>query len=135
MPEYGELPDLGQLDSLKPSSRTTFTIVGYGLQKSFPDAAAWKDESTRVRMVAHPHLLQINRGFVSDFAILLSNNARTGGACFGDSGGPTFIGDTNVLAGVTSYVKNGTCAGTGGVYRVDQADDLGWLYGEFGDLL
>jgi hypothetical protein len=30
---------------------------------------------------------------------------------------------------------NGECAGTGGVYRVDTADDLNWLYGTFGQYL
>lgn len=125
--EYGALPGLNQLDSLKPSRHTRFTSVGFGLQKSFPDAAAWKDVGVRVRLVAHPHLIQINRGLVGDFAILLSNNANTGGTCFGDSGGPNFIGDTNVIAGVTSFGLNPTCGGTGGVYRIDRADDLEWL--------
>jgi hypothetical protein len=30
---------------------------------------------------------------------------------------------------------NGTCCGTGGVYRVDKADDPEWLYGIFGKYL
>jgi len=30
---------------------------------------------------------------------------------------------------------NGNCAGTGGVYSVDRADDLNWLYSEFGEHL
>jgi hypothetical protein len=125
--EYGELPELDALEGLKPSGKTGFTSVGYGLQAAFPDAAAWKDVGVRVRMVANPHLVQINTGFVGDFAILLSNNAHTGGTCFGDSGGPNFIGDTNVLAGVTSFGLNPTCGGTGGVYRLDRTDDLTWL--------
>jgi secreted trypsin-like serine protease len=62
-----------------------------------------------------------------DFSVLLSNNHATGGTCFGDSGGPNFIDDTNVIGGVTSFGLNGNCAGTGGVYRVDKADDLNWL--------
>lgn len=127
MDEYGQLPGLNQLDSLKPGRHTVFTAVGYGLQKSFPDAASWKTQAERVRMISRPHLLQINRGIVGDFSLLLSNNANTGGTCFGDSGGPNFIGDTNVIAGVTSFGMNSTCAGTGGVYRIDRADDLGWL--------
>ena len=128
MSEYGELPSLNSLDSLKPNRKTTFTAVGYGLQKSFPDAASWKDVGLRVRMVAHPHLVQINvPGFTGDFSLLLSNNTNTGGTCFGDSGGPNFIGDSNVVGGVTSFGLNGNCAGTGGVYRVDRADDLNWL--------
>jgi hypothetical protein len=125
--EYGVLPEAGALNDLKPGASTTFTSVGYGLQESYPDAAAWKDVAIRVRMVAHPHLLQINRGIVGDYALLLSNNAHTGGTCFGDSGGPNFIDDTNVLAGVTSFGLNPTCGGTGGVYRLDQADDLAWI--------
>ena len=128
---YGALPTLNQLDALKTQrgkQDVTFTAVGYGLQKSFPTAAAWKNVAQRVRMVAYPKLVQINvPGFVGDFSILLSNNAATGGTCFGDSGGPNFIGNSNVIGGVTSFGKNGNCAGTGGVYRVDRADDLNWL--------
>jgi V8-like Glu-specific endopeptidase len=127
---FGQLPALNVLDGLKTQrgkQDVTFTAVGYGLQKSFPDAAAWKDQSFKVRMVAHPKLNQINGGIVGDFSLLLSNNANTGGTCFGDSGGPNFIGDSNVVAGVTSFGMNGTCGGTGGVYRVDRADDLEWL--------
>jgi hypothetical protein len=138
MEEYGALPRLNQLDALKTQrgkQDVTFTAVGYGLQKSFPDAAAWKNASARVRMVANPHLIQINTGFTGDFSLLLSNNANTGGTCFGDSGGPNFIGESNVVGGVTSFGINGNCAGTGGVYRVDRADDLDWLYGVFGDHL
>ena len=59
----------------------------------FPDAASWKGQAARVRMVAHPKLDQINTGFVGDFSLLLSNNHATGGTCFGDSGGPNFLGN------------------------------------------
>jgi V8-like Glu-specific endopeptidase len=131
MNAYGALPQLDQLDRLRNrrgQQDVGFTAVGYGLQASFPDAASWKNQSDRVRMVAYPRLVQINvPGFTGDFSMLLSNNANTGGTCFGDSGGPNFIGTSNVIGGVTSYGKNGNCAGSGGVYRVDRADDLGWL--------
>ena len=127
---YGELPSLDQLDALKSGKvkkDTFFTAVGYGLQQAFPDAASWKDVALRVRMVSHPRLIQINTGYTGDGSMILSNNANTGGTCFGDSGGPNFLGDSNVVAGVTSFGKNGTCAGQGGVYRVDRSDDLDWL--------
>ena len=130
MPEYGALPDLNLLDKLatqRGRQDVTFTAVGYGLQRSFPDAASWKNQADRVRMVAYPKLNQINTGFTGDGSLVLSNNARTGGTCFGDSGGPNFIGSSNVIAGVTSFGNNDTCAGTGGVYRVDRVDDLEWL--------
>jgi secreted trypsin-like serine protease len=135
MDTYGALPEQDVLDQLatrRGKQNVTFTAVGYGLQRINPVFV----ESERVRMVAYPRLIQINvPGFTGDFSLLLSNNASTGGTCFGDSGGPNFIGDTNVIAGVTSFGINGNCAGTGGVYRIDRADDLDWLYGEFGHLL
>lgn len=134
MPAYGALPTLGQLNRLKTRrglQDVTFTAVGYGMQMSFPDAASWKNQAFRTRMVAYPRLIQINGGLVGDYSLLLSNNAYTGGTCFGDSGGPNFLGsgpsETRVIAGVTSFGLNGNCAGTGGVYRIDQADDLEWL--------
>jgi hypothetical protein len=125
--EYGALPDLDVLDELarmRGQQDVTFTAVGYGLQQINPVFV----QADRVRMVAEPHLIQINvPGFTGDFSVLLSNNHATGGTCFGDSGGPNFIGDSNVIGGVTSFGINGNCAGTGGVYRVDRADDLDWL--------
>ncbi len=131
MSVYGALPQLGLLNKYKTArgvNPLTFTSVGYGMQKSFPDAAAWKDQSYKIRMVAYPRLVQIGvPGQGGDFSILLSNNANTGGTCFGDSGGPNFFKNTNIVAGVTSYGKNGNCAGSGGVYRVDTKDDLDWL--------
>jgi V8-like Glu-specific endopeptidase len=123
---FGELPELDQLDNLKTRrghKDLTFTAVGYGLQKAFPDAAGWKDVAERIRMVSNPHLIQINvPGFTGDFSLMLSNNANTGGTCFGDSGGPNFLGKTNTVAGITSFGLNPTCAGTGGVLRTDRAN-------------
>jgi hypothetical protein len=75
---FGELPSLNQLDSLQPGPETRFDAVGFGLQRAFPDAASWKDVSERIRMISHPWLIQINRGIVGDFALLLSNNAKGG---------------------------------------------------------
>jgi len=130
MATYGALPQLNVLDSLanrRGRQDATFTAVGYGLQQSFPDAASFLEHNVRIRMVAHPKLNQINTGFTGAGSLLLSNNAHTGGTCFGDSGGPNFIGNSNVVGGVTSFGLNGNCAGTGGVYRVDRSDDLSWL--------
>lgn len=134
MDAYGELPEVGELDQLatrRGRQDVTFTAVGYGLQRINPVFV----EQERVRMYARPRLIQINTGLTGDYSVLLSNNHATGGTCFGDSGGPNFIGNSNVIGGVTSFGMNGNCAGTGGVYRVDTADDLDWLYGTFGALL
>lgn len=124
---YGALPGLNSLDALKTKrgqSNQSFTSVGYGLQKINPVFV----EAARTRMVATPHLIQINvPGFTGDFSLLLSNNASTGGTCFGDSGGPNFLGNSNVIAGVTSFGINGNCAGTGGVFRLDRSWSLNFI--------
>jgi len=124
--QYGALPTLNELDAMATArglKNQTFTAVGYGLQQINPVFV----EQLKIRMVATPHLIQINTGFTGPQSILLSNNHSTGGTCFGDSGGPNFIGSSNVVGGVTSFGINGNCAGTGGVYRVDQEDDLNWV--------
>lgn len=120
---FGTLPEIDSLDALMPSRgvKATFTAVGYGLQASFPDAADWKTVADRIRMVAYPKLLQLNApGMTGDYSMLLSNNHATGGTCYGDSGGPNFLGDSHVVAGVTSFGMNVSCAGTGGVFRMDR---------------
>lgn len=118
--EYGVLPELNVLDAYKTKrgkNKLWFTAVGYGLQQSNPVHV----QADRVRMVAYPRLIQINvPGQTGDFSLLLSNNPNTGGTCFGDSGGPNFMFDKNIVGGITSYGKNGNCAGTGGVFRTDR---------------
>ncbi len=121
---YGKLPRVNQLDALQPSSSTLFTAVGYGLQKINPVFI----EAEKVRMFAEPWLVQINTpGFTGDFSLLLSNNASSGGTCFGDSGGPNYLGSSSVIAGVTSFGLNGTCGGTGGVFRLDRKNVLDFV--------
>jgi V8-like Glu-specific endopeptidase len=125
---YGQLPAANSLDGLKVNSKTTFTSVGYGLQRAFPDQghSSVKDSAIKVRMVAHPHLIQIGKKQEPN-SLVLSNNANTGGTCFGDSGGPNFLGDSNTIAGVTSFGKNPTCGGQGGVMRLDSPEMRNWI--------
>jgi secreted trypsin-like serine protease len=121
--QYGKLPTQDQLDALDHGSATTFTAVGYGLQRINPVFVV----AEKIRMFAEPHLIQINGGIVGDFSLLLSNNASTGGTCFGDSGGPNYLGSSSVIAGVTSFGLNGNCGGTGGVFRLDRKNVLDFV--------
>lgn len=115
---YGVLPGVNQLDALKTKSSTIFSAVGYGVQR----INTVKEVAEKIRMTAQPHLIQINTGFTGPGSLMLSNNASSGGTCFGDSGGPNFLGTSNVVAGVTSFGLNGSCGGTGGVFRLDRKD-------------
>lgn len=126
---YGALPEVDTLDQFKTKrgrNKAWFTAVGYGLQRINPVFV----EAEKIRMVAYPRLIQINTpGFTGDFSLLLSNNHATGGTCFGDSGGPNFLHDTNIVAGITSFGMNGNCAGTGGVFRTDRQNVLDFVNG------
>lgn len=125
--QYASLPAVNMLDKLarqRGLQDMTFTAVGYGLQEINPVFV----QSDRVRMFSKPRLIQINvPGFTGDFSLLLSNNHATGGTCFGDSGGPNFLGDSLVVGGVTSFGINGNCAGTGGVFRIDRQNVLDFI--------
>ena len=131
--EFAQLPKAGLLDSLTkgmPKSKIKFTAVGYGPQLINPVFV----EDGLVRCYSEPSLIQINvPGFVGDFSLLLTNNHATGGACFGDSGGPNFLNIagcpeyTHVVAGVTSFGKKRNCTGTGGVFRLDKQPELDWI--------
>jgi len=127
---WAGLPGLDALDVMdnrRGRQDVTFTAVGYGLQEINPVHV----ESQLIREVARPKLIQINNGYVGTQSLLLSNNHSTGGTCFGDSGGPNFIGTSNIVGGVTSFGKNGNCAGTGGVFRIDREEVRHWLFTDY----
>jgi hypothetical protein len=129
---YGALPLAGLIDTLATARGqvdTSFTAVGYGLQRvranragpNFTLAALRRDIAT-LQLIG----TRGTNGIPFGSSVTLTNNAN-GGTCFGDSGGPLFFNNTNVVAAVTSYGLNANCAGITGGYRVDQADDLAWV--------
>jgi len=132
---YGELPEQNYWDEQLATSRKdrdSYTTVGYGLQWASPDSNGLgrTDEARWLKLKAGGDLIgfrQFGAGKTNDAYVVLTNNANTGGTCFGDSGGPTFIEGTSTVVAVTSFGVNATCSGTSGVYRIDTADDLVWL--------
>ncbi|HEY8164505.1 MAG TPA: trypsin-like serine protease, partial [Gemmatimonadaceae bacterium] len=121
--QYGRLPTVNQLDALQPGNATQFTTVGYGATK----VTHFLVQKEFVRISAEPHLIQINTPFTGPSLLLLSSNAATGGQCYGDSGGPSYLGSSNVIAGVSSFGINPNCVGTGGVFRLDRQDVLDFV--------
>ncbi len=96
--QYGVLPAVNQLDALHNGANTIFTSVGYGTQKSNPA----QEVGLLIRESVQPHLIAINTPVVGHILMILSNNAAGGGSCFGDSGGPNYLGTSNVIAATTS---------------------------------
>lgn len=129
MPEYGELPELGVWDELatrRGLQDVTVEAVGYGLQNANKN----HEQALRVRLKADLQLVSVKgtAGVPAGTSVLVSGDAARGGTCFGDSGGPLFIGtNSNVVGAVTSFGLNQNCAGVGGGYRIDQPDDLSWI--------
>lgn len=125
---FGTLPDENSLEVMaraRGQQNQAFTAVGYGLQQTNPVFTV----AQRIRMSASPRLVQINSGLTGAHSLLLSNNTATGGTCFGDSGGPNFVGNSLVIGGVTSFGLNGNCVGTGGVFRLDRKVARDWVLG------
>ncbi len=127
---FGTLAEVGVLDRLavrRGVQAQQFTPVGYGLQSVVPDLRA-----DLVRYQATVGLVDVRgtAGIPAGTSVMFTNNPgqrNTGGTCFGDSGGPVFMQDTDVIVAVTSFGLNANCVGVGGGYRVDTTDDQSFI--------
>lgn len=134
LPEYGQLPQPGTLDSLstkRGNKNTVFTVSGYGLSYRVQEHSALANISFRERLMASSTLVNLNSGgLTGGFNLQTQGNGNgRGGTCSGDSGGPVFLGDpsSNVIVGVTSFGLNALCRGTDFAYRVDLVEVLNWI--------
>ena len=107
------LPKAGSLSNLSKDQR--FTSVGYGAY-----------EVTNGRG-GHQYLYDDARGFatgtlnaINKTLLRISMNPSTGngGTCYGDSGGPNFLGSTNTIAAIT-ITGDAVCRSTNVDYRLD----------------
>jgi hypothetical protein len=111
------LPRAGQLDSLRVNQQ--FTAVGYGGQEPVNQPGGPVNGYLDVREFAVSSLNSINPAWLR-----LSQNQATGdgGTCYGDSGGPNFLGagsnETNIVA-ATTITGDIFCHATNVVYRLD----------------
>lgn len=132
--EYAELPEAGLVDTL--ANKTPVDFVGYGVQFQAkipgnqlpkpPPFFRWT--GPRVRLFAQTELVSGNFVHSDSFLRLALNpGGGSGGTCFGDSGGPDLLGDTNIVLGVNSYVTNINCSGVGYSARIDVPEVLDWI--------
>ena len=107
------LPRAGSLSSLPKSQ--SFTSVGYGAYEVTNGPGGHRYLYDDVRMVASGTLNATNKTYLR-----ISMNASTGdgGTCYGDSGGPNFLGNTNIVAAIT-ITGDAVCRATNVVYRLD----------------
>ena len=117
---FGEIPQEGFLESLRGRDRQDFLSVGYGRQGTLRPFAMNDYE----RYKGHVRLLEVDStlsGKGSQSAKFSNNPGVGGGTCYGDSGGPTFFKDTNIVVSVTSFgwAKNGNCVGNDFNFRTD----------------
>jgi trypsin len=125
---YGALPDEGLVDTLK--SGTLIDLVGYGDQNFIKGGGPCggpckpREGDAFTRFFGQTTLVATNDKISDEFIKLHSNPS---GTCFGDSGGPDLLGNTNIVLGINSFVSNGICSGNTYSYRADTEQALGWV--------
>ena len=122
------LPAAGLLDSMKAAKTlqtSTFTSAGYGSLEPVNGPGGKTYVYTDTRNQASGSLNSL-----TDAWLRLSQNPSTdnGGTCYGDSGGPNFLGgaDSNLLV-ATTITGDTACRSTNVDYRLDTPDARAFL--------
>jgi hypothetical protein len=115
------LPEAGSLARLSDSQR--FTSVGYGAYEVTNGPGGHQYLYDDVRMVGTGTLNAITPSWLR-----ISMNPATGdgGTCYGDSGGPNFLGTTDIVA-ATTITGDAVCRATNVDYRLDTASARAFL--------
>ena len=115
------LPAAGSLAKLPPTQQ--FTSVGYGAYTvtNGPGGHAYLYDD--VRQVATGTLNSTNPAWLR---ISMNPSTGNGGTCYGDSGGPNFLGTSDVVA-ATTITGDAICRSTNVDYRLDTASARAFL--------
>ncbi|NIN68108.1 MAG: trypsin-like serine protease, partial [Anaerolineae bacterium] len=115
------LPTAGLFDQMGPRGLRgqQFTAVGYGVTEPSIGGGPPTFSEFGVRRVARSSFMALNKNWLH----LSQNNAiGNSGTCFGDSGGPNFLGsgsgETDIIAAITS-TGDAMCLATNVIYRLD----------------
>jgi secreted trypsin-like serine protease len=109
------LPRAGSLSGLPGNQQ--FTSVGYGAYEVTNGPGGHQYLYNDIRMVATGTLNSINPAWLR---ISMNPSTGNGGTCYGDSGGPNFLGNTDVVA-ATTITGDAVCRSTNVDYRLDTA--------------
>jgi hypothetical protein len=127
---YGVLAPLGAVETLvanaKNKNDALVETVGYGIQSVQPHPL---NVDTRYKSTSR--IVEINGSASKGGNLHTLNNASAtggqGGSCFGDSGGPLFVNDTNQVVAVVSWGNSLTCHGADYSWRVDNQDSYDFI--------
>jgi V8-like Glu-specific endopeptidase len=108
-----QLPTTDSLSALPHDQM--FTSVGYGAYEVTNEPGGHQYLYNDVRMVATGTLNAVNKSWLR---ISMNPATGNGGTCYGDSGGPNFLGATDVVAAIT-ITGDAVCRATNVVYRLD----------------
>jgi V8-like Glu-specific endopeptidase len=108
-----QLPRANSLSAL-PSSQS-FTSVGYGAYEVTNSPGGHQYLYNDVRQVATGTLNSTNTAWLR---ISMNPSTGNGGTCYGDSGGPNFLGTTSIVA-ATTITGDAVCRSTNVDYRLD----------------
>ncbi len=119
---FGVLADLGTIDAMAAASRdknnALIETVGYGIQSIQPQP---QDVETRYKSTSR--IVEVNGNIAEGGNVHTLNNPSAiggrGGSCFGDSGGPLLVNNTNKVVAVVSFGFSPTCHGADYSWRVD----------------
>ena len=123
MANYGELAAVGAVDALagatgRGRNAATVETVGYGIQSVQPHPMEIES-----RFKSTSRIVEVNGNQSTGGNLHTSNNPSRsggrGGSCFGDSGGPVFVNNTDDVLAVVSYGPSATCHGADYSWRVD----------------
>jgi hypothetical protein len=128
--EFGELAPLGTIDQMaavsKNKNSALIETVGYGIQSIHPHPM---DVETRYKSTSRIASLTGNASKDGNVHTLNNPSATggRGGSCFGDSGGPLLVNNTNQVVAVVSYGFSSTCHGADYSWRVDTAPSYAFI--------
>jgi hypothetical protein len=125
-PNYASLPAPGLADTL--ANRSAVTIVGYGVRTFTTGGGPRQPTDAQDRYFGSATVIGDNDVLSSDFLKLSPSNAKgNSSACYGDSGGPNFLGDSTTILAINAFGVSGNCSSPTYSYRIDTPAALGFV--------